>query len=93
MVAGGERMGEAIKVGRRKALLDEETTSTNAPPLVYCDHDDEAENGPLIVQAALGDAMDNTVYDGINTVCRSREHSSPHQISLTSCFATTRPGS
>ena len=57
MVAGGERMGKAMKFARRKALLDEETTSTNAPPLVYCDHDDEAENGPLIVQAALGYPM------------------------------------
>jgi hypothetical protein len=35
MVAGGKSIGMAMKLDRRKALLDEETTSTNAPRLVY----------------------------------------------------------
>jgi hypothetical protein len=34
---------------RRKALLDKETTSTNAPRLVASDHNNEAENGPHVL--------------------------------------------
>jgi hypothetical protein len=47
MAAGGESIGKAKELARRKVLLDEETTSTNAPRLVYSDHNDVAENGPL----------------------------------------------
>jgi hypothetical protein len=35
MAAGGKSVEKAMKLARRKALLDEETTSTNAPRLVY----------------------------------------------------------
>jgi hypothetical protein len=44
MAAGGKSIGMAMKLARRKALLDGETSSTNAPRLVY--HDD-AETVPL----------------------------------------------
>jgi len=33
---------------RRKALLDKETTSINAPRLVFSDHNDESESGPQL---------------------------------------------
>ena len=35
MAAGGEDVGKWLELARRKALLNEETTSTNAPRLVY----------------------------------------------------------
>jgi hypothetical protein len=47
MAAGGEGIGKASELARRKVLLDKETTSTNAPRLVYSDHNEVAENGPL----------------------------------------------
>ncbi|RYN54728.1 hypothetical protein AA0118_g9152 [Alternaria tenuissima] len=47
MTAGGEGIGKASELARRKVLLNEETTSTNAPRLVYSDHNEVAENGPL----------------------------------------------
>lgn len=48
-----EGVGKRARLARRKALLDEETTSTNAPRLVH-HHDQEAENGPLCSLAASG---------------------------------------
>ena len=51
-----ESVGKGQRLNRRKALLDEETTSTNAPPLVH--HNAEAENGPLYSRAALGQRID-----------------------------------
>jgi hypothetical protein len=47
MAAGGEGIGKASELARRKVLLDKETTSMNAPRLVYSDHNEVAENGPL----------------------------------------------
>ena len=57
MAAGGEGIGKAMELARRKVLLDKETTSTNAPRLVYSDHNDVAENGPLFLLAVC-DASD-----------------------------------
>jgi hypothetical protein len=51
MINASEKVRE---VRRRKALLDEETTSTNAPRLVCSDHNDEAENGPQMLVSRIG---------------------------------------
>jgi hypothetical protein len=45
--------GKVKEARRRKALLDKETTSTNAPRLVFSDHNDEAENGPLLLVSRI----------------------------------------
>jgi hypothetical protein len=58
MAAGGESSGKATELARRKILLDEETTSTNAPRLVYSDHSDMAAFGPLYA-LAFSDASDS----------------------------------
>jgi hypothetical protein len=47
------------KVRRRKALLDKETTSTDAPRLVCSDHNDEAENGPQMLVSRIGVSTSN----------------------------------
>lgn len=45
--------GKVKEARRRKALLDKETTSTNAPRLVLIDHNDEAENGLLLLVSRI----------------------------------------